>query len=162
MTSMIILLAWTTIAAVTAAAQKSEASKVPEQLRAFLDGKLPPEKLEITYFDARGLKGELKIVVHGTGKVEQHVVRREARPTRPLTAESVRKLVKLLIDQEAWTQKTPQAASLPDEARVTLKIVAGDAESTIWERVREMEKNERLTRISALLQKVAWRDAPPK
>ena len=126
------------------------------QLRAFLDGNLPPEKLEITYSDLHGLYGGLKLTLHGTGKVEQKAVRRDAPEPRPLSTQQVRDVVELIVQQEAWTQKVPEAVAVPDESRATLKITAGDSTSTIWERVREMKVNDRLIRISDKMQKLAW------
>ncbi|MDZ4821265.1 MAG: hypothetical protein SGJ20_20075 [Planctomycetota bacterium] len=166
MNSILVFCAVAVFALAVNAAEKGDATaganKMPEQLQAFLDGKLPPEKLTITYREVRGLRGELKIIVHGNGKVEQQLVRRKAPEPQNLNADAVRELVKLIVEQEAWKQKTPPAPSIPDEGRVSLQIVAGKTESTIWERVREMGANDRLQRISTLIEKHVWRPKAAK
>jgi len=143
---------WSTVAA----EPSGDGDQMRSQLQAFLDGILPPEKLEITYSDLHGLYGGLRMCVHGSGKVDQEVVRREAPEPQRLSPDAVRELVKLLIEQEAWKQKVPDAVLIPDESRATLKIVAGDASSMIWERARELKSNDRLIRLSMLMQKLAW------
>jgi hypothetical protein len=139
-----------------AAGAAADSPSVRSNLLAFLDGRLPPEELEVTYSDLHGLYGGFKMTLRGTGEVTQKAVRQAVpRPNR-LNREQVRAIVKLLLRTEAWLQKTPEATALPDESRATLKITVGGAQSSIWERVREMESNDRLVVIRKRLQKLAW------
>jgi len=131
---------------------------VHRNLQAFLDGQLPPEQLRITYSDLHGLYGGLELVVSGTGEVSQETKRRSAPAAARLTDEQVRELAKLLINLRAWEQETPDTPALPDESRVVLRIVAGETESRIWERMREMESNDRVIRVRRKMQEFAWGD----
>ncbi len=154
-TILSLLLAILTCPLSTAAADEAS-QRVHEQLQAYLDGKLPADKLEITYSDLHGLYGGLKMSIRGTGEVVQEAIRQKAPEPRTLSREQVRELVQLLIEEQAWKQKTPAAVALPDESRATLKINAGDAASSIWERSREMKANDRMVRVRGLMQKFAW------
>jgi hypothetical protein len=133
-----------------------ETSAVREQLQAFLDGKLPPDQLTITYTDLHGLYGGLSLTIRGTGEVQQKAVRQQVPEPQKLTPTQVTALVQLLIEQQAWRQETPQAVLLPDESRATLKIAAGKSHSAIWERIRELKSNRRLMVIREQMQKSAW------
>lgn len=159
MRTLTLLLIWeVAVAACIAAsdAEKKDSKLVREQLQAFLDGKIPAKKLEITYSDLHGLYGGLKLTIRGSGEVEQKAVRQKAPDPRQLSDEEVRELVKFLIQEKAWEQVTPDAVALPDESRATLKITAGDAESSVWERTREMKSNKRLVRVLERIKKLAW------
>ncbi len=144
----------------TTAVADEASQHVRDQLQAFLDGKLPADKLEITYSDLHGLYGGLKLTIRGTGEVVQEAVRQKAPDPRPLSRQQVRDLVQLLIQEQAWKQQTPAATALPDESRATLKIIAGDKTSSIWERMREMKSQDRMIRVRRLMQKSAWPDQP--
>jgi hypothetical protein len=56
-------------------------------------------------------------------------------------------LVRLLVELEAWEQRTPPAEPLPDESRATLTISVGGQTSAVWERYNDMAENARLSLV---------------
>jgi hypothetical protein len=113
---------------------------------------VPPD-LTITYDDMHGLWGGTTIVITGKGSGE----RRERDSGSPdvqlfnksITREQILELVKLLIEHEAWKQRTPDRDPLPDESRASLKIQVDGQSSNIWEWFNDMEKTRRLSEIKA-------------
>ena len=139
-----------------AVASVSEATSVKEDLVAFVEGRLPPEQVVVTYSDLHGLWGGLEMVVEGTGKVTQQAVRVETRPAHALTRKEVVQLVQLLIQLKAWDQRVPRREALPDEAQAYLRIRAGKSECEIWEWYNDLQKNNRLIRVREMMKKLAW------
>ena len=144
------------VLAIMVSASVSEAASVKEELANFVEGRLPPEQLTITYSDLHGLWGGLEMVVEGTGKVTQQAVQVKAHPARALDRGEVLQLVRLLIRMEMWKQKVPDRTPLADEARAYLKIQAGKSSAEIWEWYNDLEKNNRLIQVSKLMKKLAW------
>lgn len=126
-------------------------------LERFLDGKLPAAELVVTYSDLHQLHGGLELSIRGDGKVEQQALRQEVGEPRDLSGAEVEELVRLLLELEAWRQLEPERMPVPDESRATLRIVAGDAESEIWEWYNDLEAGDRLIRICEAMKRLAWR-----
>jgi len=129
---------------------------IRERLRAFLNGQLPPEQLKISYSDLHGLYGGLEMSITGAGEVHQKAVRRSAPTPEKLSGLQIRKLAEMILRLNLFDQETPAVPALPDESRAVLKIIAGDAESIIWERFGEMKQNNRMILVRQLMQEFAW------
>jgi hypothetical protein len=127
------------------AAQTSD-SPVEEGLRLFLENRLDPATLRITYSDIHALFGGQELSVRGTGSVEAKVVRQKAEPTHRLSSAQVRDLVKLLLQIEAWRQLTPDRQPRLDESRARLTIEVGSNSSEIWEWYNDLAVNNRVIR----------------
>ncbi|BCM94476.1 hypothetical protein IAD21_06383 [Abditibacteriota bacterium] len=110
-----------------------------------------PTDLEITYDDRQGLWGGLRIIIDGTGGGTREKWDRGAtRPdlsTSELTSTQIKECIALLVELEAWAQKTPDRPPVPDEGRATLTLRVGGQSSHIWEWFNELTRNGRLLQI---------------
>lgn len=66
-------------------------------------------------------------------------------------ADSVRALIGLLVELQAWEQRTPPRTPVPDESAAGLRIQAGGEEARMWEWFNDMGANQRLARILGTL-----------
>lgn len=137
---------------------------VESMLRAAtLTGSGVPPGLEVAYSDLHGLWGGIAVTVNGSGHAERHVSARGSGGP-PVTeanvaADELLELLALLVELEAWEQRTPEGDMLlPDESRATLTIRIGGHASSIWERFNEMEANQRLIRIKAKMTEMSAPD----
>jgi len=128
-------------------AEQTSGSPVEVGLRLFLEDKLDPATLRITYSDIHSLFGGQELSVRGTGSVEAKFVRQKAEPAHRLPRVQVRDLVKLLLQIEAWHQLTTDRQPRPDESRVRLTIEVGSNTSEIWEWYNDLAGNNRLIRV---------------
>lgn len=135
---------------------------VREKLQAYLGGRLAPGVFRVTWSDLHGLHGGLTLTVHGTGEVEQRAVRTAVHPPKLVRSAELRRLVNLLLELNAWEQRVPERAPVPDESTGTLEIHAGDVSSTVWEWHNDLARNQRLARIRDLMCEVAWDASKPK
>lgn len=126
-----------------------------EELKGIVAADRVPADLTVTYDDMHGLWGGTTITVRGDGSVE-----RRARPLGAPAAEVTRKqvdgrelvgVVRLLVELEAWEQRTAEEPPIAGEGRAHLTISVGGRGSSVWERVREMRANDRLLRIKSRL-----------
>jgi hypothetical protein len=132
------------------------AAAVGRRLEAFLEGRLPPEALEITYVDLHPLWGGLRVTVHGTGRVEREAVRAgEEPPPRDLAPQEVREIVRLLVALRAWEQRVPDRPPRPDESRARLHIRAGAARSSIWEWYNDLAATDRIVHVREKIKELA-------
>ncbi|MGC4114062.1 MAG: hypothetical protein QM765_05270 [Myxococcales bacterium] len=129
---------------------------IRENLEAFLAGRLPAEKLKLVYSDLHGLHGGLDLTIKGDGKVQQVAMRTSVHPPKDVSAAALRRLVELLIELEAWTQKVPTRAPVPDEGTARLTLYAGDEATTTWEWFNDLGKNKRLVKLKDAMCKAAW------
>lgn len=136
----------------------SDSTSIKENLQAFLDSKFPADELEITYTDLHGLWGGLQITIHGSGKVEQKIVRAQAGVPHNLTREEINQLIKLLIELEAWIQRVPERPPVPDESRAYLLIRIGELNSETWEWYNDMKDNNRLILILNKIKELTWKE----
>jgi hypothetical protein len=126
-----------------------------KELKGIVAANSVPAVLIVTYDDMHGLWGGTTIIVRGDGSLE-----RRTRPLGAPEAEVTRKqvggselldFVRLLVELEAWEQRTADEQPVADESRAHLTISAGINRSTVWERVGEMRANDRLLRIKSRL-----------
>lgn len=126
---------------------------VEGSLKRIQSGSDVPSDLTVTYDDMHGLWGGTTIVITGKGDGERRERDRgRAEPKifhKSITPEQMLELVNLLIEHEAWEQRTPDRAPLADESRASLKIQVSGQSSSIWEWFNDMEKNKRLSIIKA-------------
>ena len=110
-----------------------------------------PKDLMVVYDDVHPLYGGTTIEVRGNGTVRRSDRSRGQAKARVKTGkanrEDLAKLIRELVDLEAWTQKTVERSAVPDESRAELKITIGDNTGGFWEWYNELERNKRLSRI---------------
>jgi hypothetical protein len=135
--------------------------KVPDVLEAVVSGKLPLEPLVILYDDLHPLHGGLMLAVHGDGRVDQEARRESVGKPRKVSRENVLKLLALVRKHQAWEQRTPERAPVPDESRARLTIAWRDRQSVIWEWYNDLGKNARMIEIRELMKQIAW-ESPPR
>lgn len=110
----------------------------------------------VTYDDLQGLHGGLILTIHGDGRVEQRAVRTKTGEPRMVSRQDLDRLAKLLLEVDAWEQRTPARTPVPDESASRLTVRYGGAETTIWEWFNDMPKNARIVRVRDLMTEIAW------
>ena len=124
-----------------------------ERVRAALLGAASGERageLAIEYSDLHGLWGGASVRVTGDGEYERVTRQRGADPVvvrGRAGLDAVREIARLLLEIEAWEQRVPDAAPVPDESRATLTVRRGAARSTIWERYNDLAATGRIGRV---------------
>src|SRR5262245_15734129 len=118
-----------------------------------------PDDLTITYSDMHGLWGGVTITLSTSGAYERlerkpgasapDVVRATVAPAH------VRDVVRLLLEIEAWEQRTPQRMPVPDESLATLTLQSGDVETSISEWYNDLKRSARLAQVRELLLELA-------
>lgn len=110
-----------------------------------------PASFEATYDDMHGLYGGLTICVRGDGTTRMESRKRgQGEPTvvqARATAAELGELVKLLVETEAWLQKTPERTPVPDESQANLRLSVEGASGGFWEWYNDMGANARLSRV---------------
>src|SRR5262245_11238556 len=94
------------------------------------------ERFSITYTDMHGLWGGVTVTLTGAGQYEQTQRNRGGEPHQVVgrvSAEEVMRVAQILLYIEAWEQRTPERAPVPDESRATVTICFGDSMSVVWE-----------------------------
>lgn len=132
---------------------------VSDKLKEIPDGGEVPADFEVVYDDRHGLWGGTRMVVSGDGRGEERRERVGGDPepevfTRNVSRGQLLDLLRLLIETEAWEQRAPERAPVPDEGRATLLIRVGGQESSVWERTHEMAREHRLTLIKDKMSKI--------
>ena len=126
-----------------------------KELKGIVAANSVPADLTVTYDDMHGLWGGTTITVRGDGSVERRtraLGAPEAEVTRKqVGAPELVDFVRLLVELEAWVQRTEDVPPVADESRARLTISVGGSRSSLWERVREMPANERLLPIKSRL-----------
>ena len=117
-----------------------------------------PTELTITYDDMHGLWGGTMITVRGDGSVEcqtKHMGAPKAEITRRrVDSRELVELIRLLIDLEAWEQRSADKQPIVGESRAYLTISVKEDASRVWERVNEMVANNRLVQIKTRLEEL--------
>ena len=141
-----------------AASITAKRMSVEGTLKAILTGGEVPPDLVITYDDMHGLWGGTAMVIRGSGGgARRERARGDAEPEvfeTTIPRERLLELLKLLIEHEAWEQRTPERQPAPDESRATLTVSVGGRESRIWEWYNEMAKNARLIQIKTKMEEM--------
>jgi hypothetical protein len=140
----------------TSAGGSQAPPSVKETIEQVASGKLPLEPLVILYDDLHPFHGGLMLAVHGDGRVEQEAKREKAGKARKLSRADVLKLLALVRKHEAWEQRTPDRAPVPDESRARLTIAWRDRQSVIWEWYNDLAENKRMIEIRELMKQLAW------
>ena len=122
-----------------------------EELKGIVAAESVPADLTVTYDDMHGLWGGTTITVRGDGSVERRT-RALGAPEAEVTLKRVGgrelvEIVRLLVELEAWEQRTADEQPVAGESRARLSISVGRRVSCMWERVREMLENDRLLRV---------------
>lgn len=128
-------------------------SAVEQALRAVAGGGDVPPDFQVIYSDMHGMHGGTTIRLSADGTLasqhmQQGVLTKRAGRVPP---DSVRALIGLLVELQAWEQRTPPRPPVPDESAAGLRIRAGGEEARIWEWFNEMGTNQRLSRIWGML-----------
>lgn len=135
---------------------------VPEihsQLRAFLDDQIPAASLRITYEELHPNQDGPRIVIKGTGAIQ-----REGAGTNGYTnlgLAEIENLVRVLIDMEAWEQRSPYRETASNESQAYLRVQVGGASSEIWEWYDELDSNQRIVKVVDQLKKLAFLQEAP-
>lgn len=115
-------------------------------------------KLTLTWDDLHGLHGGLTLTITGDGKVSQKAAHvKPGEPKEKVDPKDVKELVKLLVRHEAWAQRVPERAAVPDESRAWFTIAVGDQSVMVWEWYNDLAKNKRLVEVRDLMKKFAWK-----
>ncbi|HEX8212356.1 MAG TPA: hypothetical protein VF584_19430 [Longimicrobium sp.] len=143
------------------AAPAKVATPIEVALRAIAGGGEIPADLVIRYSDMHGMHGGSTISLNGSGALQSEHVDRGSRTRRAgtLSTDSVRAIVGLLVELEAWEQRTPPRQPVPDESAAGLTVRAAGHEARIWEWYNDMGANDRLSRVFARLRTHAARFA---
>jgi len=129
------------------------ASPVAKQLRSAADTASVPPGLVVVWDDHDPKWGGRRITVRADGSVE-------VRRWRPGTPESEPEvwtghapgaqlvdLVDVLVDVEAWEQRTSGHTTPLDEAKATLTLQVDGARERSWEWANDLEANQRLVLV---------------
>lgn len=115
-------------------------------------------KLTVTWNDLHAIHGGLRLTIGGDGKATQEAKREKAGELKEkVEAKDVKELVQLLVRHEAWAQRVPERAAVPDESRARLTIAVGDQSVTVWEWYNSLERTKRLVEVRDLMKKIAWK-----
>jgi hypothetical protein len=119
--------------------------------RAVLEGSVPDD-LVITYDAMHPFHGGTIVEVHGDGLALRRSRRQGELQARirqvELSEQELLGLLALLVELEAWEQREPPRAPLPDEGRAELRVVIGGREGGFWEWYNDMGRHDRLLRIA--------------
>jgi hypothetical protein len=124
-----------------------------QALRAAAAGGDVPPDFQVVYDDMHGMHGGTTIRLAGDGTLTSRHMQQGVLTERAgrVPADSVRALIGLLVELQAWEQRTPPRPPVPDESAAGLRIRAGGEEARIWEWFNDMGTNQRLSRIMGML-----------
>lgn len=137
----------------SASAPAPQPTALEQALRAAAGGGDVPRDLEVVYDDMHGMHGGTTIRLDADGTlVSRHMERGElTERSGRVPADSVRALIGLLVELQAWEQRTPPRRPVPDESAAGLRIVAGGEQARIWEWFNDMGRNQRLSRVLGMM-----------
>ena len=120
-----------------------------------------PDDLEVAYSDTSSMYGGEIIIVNGSGEasVERHRAAPEKRTVRVARGD-LERLTALLVEIEVWEQREPDREPVFDESRAALRVRTAGKTTLLWERYNDMEHNQRLVRVRALLEALVGGAAP--
>ncbi len=122
----------------------------------------PPADFVVTFDDYHPTWGGERITLRGDRTIEM----RRWRPgdsedaareiTGEVPAEALRQTIALLVELEAWEQRTEAEGNRLDDARARLRISVGDDRGAIWEWRNDLEATGRLVRIKQQLEALTF------
>ncbi len=128
---------------------------VSSNLRALLDDEFSTTSLRVTYEEIHPTQDGPRLMINGTGQIQQTGEGPNAGMYPDLSPAEVENLVRLLLDIEAWEQRTPWREAASDEIRAYLRVQVGGASSEIWEWYDKLDENRRIVQLLDQLKKVA-------
>ena len=128
---------------------------VSSNLRALLGDEFSPTSLRVTYEVIHPTQDGPSLMIKGTGQIQQTGAGANAGMYPDLSPAEVENLVRLLLDIEAWEQRTPWRETASDEIRAYLRVQVGGASSEIWEWYDKLDDNQRIVQLLDQLKKVA-------
>ena len=128
---------------------------VSSNLRALLADEFSPTSLRVTYEEIHPTQDGPRLMIKGTGQIQQTGEGSKAGMYPDLSPAEVENLVRLLLDIEAWEQRTPWREAASDEIRAYLRVQVGGASSEIWEWYDKLDDNQRIVQLLDQLKKVA-------
>jgi hypothetical protein len=137
------------------AAPVRQATPLEVALRAAAGGGDVPPDFQVIYSDMHGMHGGTTIRLAADGTLASQHMQQGVLTERAgrVPADSVRALIGLLVELQAWEQRTPPRPPVPDESAAGLRIQAGGEEARIWEWFNDMGTNQRLSRILGMLRR---------
>jgi len=127
---------------------------VSSNLRALLDDEFSPTSLRVTYEEIHPTQDGPRLMIKGTGQIQQTGEGANAGMYPDLSPAEVENLVRLLLDIEAWEQRTPWREAASDKIRAYLRVQVGGASSEIWEWYDQLDDNRRIVQLLDQLKKV--------
>ena len=129
-------------------------------LHSFLASGISPASVRITYEELHPPREGDRIVILGTGEIQQTASAEGDRFTDLRLAE-MENLVRVLIDIAAWEQRVAWRASGSEESRAYLRIQVAGSSSEIWEWYDELDDNLRIIQVIDQLKKFSLWDEEP-
>jgi len=130
-------------------------SDISTSLRELLDDEISTASLRVTYEEFHPTQDGPRLIVKGTGQIQQEGEIANAGMYPDLSSAEVENLVRLLLDIEAWEQRTPWRETDSEEIRAYLRVQVGGTSSEIWEWYDELDDNRRIVQLLDQLKKVA-------
>ncbi len=112
-------------------------------------------QLTLIYDDVHGLYGGDRFEVRERVLTHTHKARGDATPVQrqvTLSPVQLQTLAGMLHSLGLWEQRIPDAHSRPDESRTRLDITLQGQSASVWERHNDLEANDRLVQVRALLE----------
>lgn len=136
-----------------ATAPAPQPTALEQALRAAAGGGNVPPDFQVVYSDMHGMHGGATIQLSADGTLASQRMQQGVLTERAgrVPADSVRALIGLLVELQAWEQRTPRRPPVPDESAAGLRIQSGGEEARIWEWFNDMGTNQRLSRIHGML-----------
>ncbi len=128
---------------------------ISSSLRAFLDDEINRASLRVSYEEIHPTQDGPRLTIKGTGQIQQEGEGVDSGMYPDLNLAEVENLVRLLLDIEAWEQRTPWRETASDETRAYLRVQVEGASSEIWEWYDELDDNRRIVQLLDQLKKVA-------
>ena len=127
---------------------------VPASLQEAAASGVAPAGLVIKYDDLHSFHGGTTIEIGADGAATRRDLAKgqETTSAATLSAEQLKGLLELLVEQRAWEQKTESRLMVPGESKGTLSIHVGDEEAGFWEFYNDMGENDRLSRIKKAME----------
>ncbi len=131
-------------------------AKMKDELMTIISTNSVPAELIISYDDMHGLWGGTAITLHGDGRVERQTKEIGAPDAtivcKQIDLSQIVAVVRLLVELKAWEQHVVDEPPVAGESRARLTISLKESASRVWERVNEMNANNRLVQIKTKLE----------